>query len=148
VPSQRTLTEQDLRYWKLIESFLEVLLPIAAKNPMAPSFADPRRTLNHASYLSLFLFGLFNPVVQSMRQLCAVSELKKVQRTTGCGKVSLGSFSETQALLDPDWLKQVFERWVEQMPRQNRRDLGLQHLELIAQDGSLWTALPRMGWAE
>ena len=83
-----------------------------------------------------------------MRQLCAVSELEKVRRTTGCGKVSLGSFSETQAVLDPDLLKQVFEHLVEQMPRPSRPDPRLQHLELIAQDGSLWTALPRMAWAE
>ena len=51
-----------------------------------------------------------------MRQLCAITELEKVRQTTGAGKVSLGSFSETQAVLDPDLLKQVFERLVEQMP--------------------------------
>jgi len=148
VPDVRALTEQDLRHWKLIEDFQDVLGPIAAKNPLAPSFSDPRRTLGYASYLSLFLFGLFNPAVQSMRQLCAISELKKVQNTTGCGKVSLGSFSETQRLLEPDLLKQVFEQFVERVPRENPRDVRLQHLELIAQDGSLWAALPRMAWAE
>lgn len=148
MPDVRALTEQDLRHWKLIEDFLDVLRPVAAKSPMAPSFANPRRTLGYASYLSLFLFGLFNPVVQSMRQLCAISELQKVQKTTGCGKVSLGSFSETQRLLEPDLLKQVFEQLVERVPRENPRDGRLQHLELIAQDGSLWAALPRMAWAE
>jgi hypothetical protein len=96
----------------------------------------------------LFLFGLFNPVVESMRQLCAISELEKVQRTTGCGKVSLGSFSETQGVLDPDLLKQVFERLFEQMPKSGKPDPQLQHVELIAQDGSLWRALPRMAWAD
>jgi hypothetical protein len=104
--------------------------------------------LGYAPYLSLFLFGLFNPVVESMRQLCAISELDKVQRTTGCSKVSLGSFSETQRVLDPDLLKQVFETLVEQMPPSPAASPQLKHLEVILEDGSLWSALPRMAWAE
>jgi hypothetical protein len=148
MPDTGALTEQDLRHWKLIGRFLEVLEPLASKCQLHPTFEDPRRTLGYAPYLSLFLFGLFNPVVQSMRQLCAITELEKVRQTTGAGKVSLGSFSETQAVLDPDLLKQVFERLVEQMPAPPTADPRLQHLHLIAQDGSLWTALPRMAWAE
>ena len=142
------LNEQDLRHWKLIGRFLEVLEPLASKCQFHPTFQDPRRTLDYASYLSLFLFGLFNPVVHSMRQLCAITELKKVRQTTGCRKVSLGSVSEAQAVLDPDLLKQVFEQLAEQMPAPPTADPRLQHLQLIAQDGSLWTALPRMAWAE
>jgi hypothetical protein len=142
------LTGQQLQHWKLLERFQEVLAPIAAKNSLAPTFADPRRTLGYAPYLSLFLFGLFNPAIQTMRQLCALTELKKVQQTTGCGKVSLGSFSEIQAVLDPDLLKQVFEELVQQMPQKATTDPRLRHLDLIAQDGSLWSALPRMAWAQ
>lgn len=148
MPDARPLTEQDLQHWKLIERFQQALAPVAAKSRLAPTFADPRRTLGYSAYLWLFLFGLFNPAVQTMRQLCALSELEKVRRATGCGKVSLGSFSETQAVLEPDLLKQVFERLVQQMPAKATADPRLGHLELIAQDGSLWTALPRMAWAE
>jgi hypothetical protein len=60
----------------------------------------------------------------------------------------LGSFSETQAVLDPDLLKQVFEQLVEKMPRSGNADSRLEHLDLLVQDGSLWSALPRMAWAE
>jgi len=148
VRNERKLTAEDLRHWHLLKRFVEVLEPVAAKQSLHPTFADPRRTLGYASYLSLFLFGLFNPVVDSMRQLCSVSELDKVQRTTGCGKVSLGSFSETQQVLDPDLLKQVFESLVEQMPPSAAAPPQLQHLEVIVEDGSLWSALPRMAWAE
>jgi hypothetical protein len=133
------LTGRELQHWKLLERFEEVL---------APTFADPRRTLGYAPYLSLFLFGLFNPAVQTMRQLCSLTELKKVQRATGCGKVSLGSFSEIQAVLDPDLLKQVFEELVQQMPQKATADPRLRHLNLMAQDGSLWSAWPRMAWAQ
>jgi len=121
---------------------------VAAPSALHPTFADPRRTLGYASYLSLFLFGLFNPVVQTMRQLCAVSDLKKVQAVTGAKRVSLGSFSEAQAVLEPDLLKQVFQQLVQQMPGCLRADPQLVSLKIIAQDGSLWRALPRMRWAE
>ncbi len=146
--SERKLTAEDLRHWRLLERFVGVLEPVAAKHSLHPTFSDPRRTLGYAPYLSLFLFGLFNPVVESMRQLCAISELDRVQRSTGCGKVSLGSFSETQRVLDPDLLKQVFEGLVERMPPGAVAPPQLQHLEVILEDGSLWSALPRMAWAE
>ncbi len=146
--NERQLTAKDLHNWHLLEDFLKVLLVVAAKNRMHPTFADPRRELGYASYLCLFLFGLFNPVVKTMRQLCALTGLEKIQRTIGCGRVSLGSFSETQGVLDPDLLQQVFERLYERMPESGKADPRLRHLELIAQDGSLWSALPRMAWAE
>jgi hypothetical protein len=142
------LTEKDLSQWKLLDSFQEALAPVLKSARLHATFADPERELSCSGYLSLFLFGLFNPVVESMRGICAISSLKKVRKTTGCGKVSLGSFSEAQHVLDPDLLKQVFERLVEQAPGGAKRDPQLAHLELIAQDGSLWRALPRMAWAE
>src|SRR4030095_7907352 len=97
----------------MIEHFQSALAPVVAKAQLHPTFSDPRRELGYASYLSLFLFGLFNPAVESMRALCAISGLEKVQKQVGCRKVSLGSFSETQGVLDPDLLKQVFENLVE-----------------------------------
>lgn len=148
VRKRRKLTEKDLKNWSLLGEFSKALAGVASKQKMHETFGDPRRTLGYGNYLSLFLFGLFNPVVQSMRQLCAITELNKVQRTVGCEQVSLGSFSETQAVLDPDLLKQVFEKLVERMPVSSAADPELQHLVLIAQDGSLWKALPRMAWAE
>src|SRR5947207_15496462 len=96
----------------MIEHFQEALAPVVAKAQLHPTFSDPRRELSYASYLSLFLFGLFNPVVESMRCLCAISGLEKVQKQLGCPKVSLGSFSETQGVLDPDLLKRSEERRV------------------------------------
>jgi hypothetical protein len=150
VPSQRELTVEDLRNWKLLERFLEVLLRLAPKHRhrLHPTFSDPRRKLGYVSYLSLFLFGIFNSAVLTMRQLCALSELEKVRQVLGIGKVSLGSFSAAQWVIDPDLLKHVFEHLVEQLPRSGKADPRLAHLHLIAQDGSLWSALPRMVWAE
>jgi hypothetical protein len=148
VPSECKLTAKDLRNWNLLKAFTAALHEVAAKHQFHPTFADPRRTFSYASYLSLFLFGLFNPAVKSMRQLCAITELERVRKTTGSPKVSLGSFSAAQAVIDPDVLKQVFEKMIEQAPLSPKADPQLQHLELIAQDGSLWSALPRMSWAD
>ena len=146
--SPEQLTEKELTNWKLLEGFQKALARVIKSTRLHPSFSDPQRLLTCSSYLSLFLFGLFNPVVKSMRALCAITHLKKVRETVGCPKVSLGSFSEVQHLLDPDLLKQVFERLVERVQPGAKHDARLAHLELIAQDGSLWSALPRMAWAE
>jgi hypothetical protein len=132
----------------MIECFQAELAAVTSKAKLHPTFAQPSRKLDYQSYLSLFLLGLFNPVVESMRSLCAVSGLSKVQQQLSCPKVSLGSFSEAQSVLDPDLLKQVFERLVQKSALSSKADPRLMHLELIAQDGSLWSALPRMAWAE
>jgi len=132
----------------MIESFQMELASVVSKAKLHPTFDEPGRKLGYQSYLSLFLLGLFNPVVESMRSLCALSRLSKVQQQLGCPKVSLASFSEAQNVLDPDLLKQVFERLVQKTGLSPKADPRLMHLELIAQDGSLWSALPRMAWAE
>jgi len=143
------LSAKELHNWKLVQRFQEALAEVVAKAKPHPTFSDPRRTLGLAPYLSLFLLGMFNAVIESMRGLCAASELEKVQQETGCSKVSLGSFSETQGVIDPDLLKQVFESLAaEQIKSGDNSDPRLAHLELIAQDGTLWRALPRMFWAE
>ncbi len=144
----RKLTEKELSNWKLLSAFEEALEQVMAKATVHPSLNHPGRQLTCQSYLSLQLFGWFNPVVKSMRALCGASQLPKVQKTIGGGAVSLGSFSELQHLIDPDVLKHALEHLVERMPGTLARDPQLAHLELIAQDGSLWRALPRMRWAD
>jgi hypothetical protein len=142
------LGEKDLHHWRVLEDFQEVLAQVSAQAKLPPTLADPRRKLDGAAYLSLFLFGLFNPVVESMRGLCSISRLPKVQQAIGGPKVSLGSFSEMQAVLEPALLEQVFRRLCERAPARAGEDPRLARLNLVIQDGSLWRALPRMAWAE
>lgn len=131
-----------------MEEFFDVLGRIAPQHPAHPTFSDPKRRLGQAQYLGLFLFGVFNSAVGTMRQLCAVTGLEKVRKTVGCAEVSLASFSAAQHVIDPDVLKHVFEELSERLPVEAQADPRLRHLELLAQDGSLWSALPRMAWAE
>jgi hypothetical protein len=98
--------------------------------------------------LSLLLFGLFNPVVDSMRGLCAASELGRVQQEICSHRVSLGSFSEAQAVVEPALLQRVFgELAAEQSAMRGDRRLAPYRDELLVIDGTLWRALPRMAWA-
>jgi hypothetical protein len=94
------------------------------------------------------LFGLFNPVVDSMRGLCSVSRLKRVQKEVSGRRVSLGSFSEAQSVFDPEILRQVFL----DLSGEIQSHWGDARLKPLAErlklvDGSLLPALPRMHWA-
>lgn len=141
-----TPSESDLRSWRFIESFQGVLQDVLKDRPVPPSFADPKRLLGISSYLSLFLFGLFNPCVRTLRALCQSSHLRRVQEEVCERPVSLGSFSEAQHLLDPGLLEEVFGQLSQAVPSRPQ-DARLGQWEWLARDGSLFRALPRMDWA-
>jgi hypothetical protein len=142
------LSEADLHNWQVLEVFQGAIEEVFGKATLHPSLQDPSRQLTYGSYLSLFLFGLSNPVVESMRGLCSISQLPRVQREV-CGRgVSLGSFSEMQGLLEPQLLQEVLAHLWTQVRTQAPRDARLGALNVVIQDGSLWRALPRMAWAD
>jgi hypothetical protein len=140
------LTERDLHHWRLMEEFTATLDEVFGAHPPGRSFSDPRRLLELRDYLKLYLFGLFNPVVRSMRGLCRASHLERVQREVCQRAVSLGSFSEAQHVLDGGLLERVFAELTTQLPSLPR-DARLGQWQWLARDGSLFAALPRMAWA-
>ena len=149
--SKRQISEAELSRWRLIKQFEERLERAAAAGKEPHTFSDPRRKLGQKDYLSLLLFGLFNPVVDSMRGLCAASRLQRVQEEICSAPVSLGSFSEAQAVVDPALLQGVFaelaaEWQSENFPHKDKR-LEAYRAQLMVVDGTLWRALPRMAWA-
>ena len=97
----------------------------------------------------MILFTLLNPVVETMRGLCAASKLEEYQRRTGLPAVSLGSFSEAQGIFDPELLSAVLRELMKDVvgdpPESLARAMRGRNLEAI--DSSLWEVLPRMGWA-
>lgn len=148
-PQTQLLREADLHRWRLVADFRqrlhEILGPVQGGHP---SWDDPERRLLYADYLSLFLFGLLNPVVRTMRALCAASRLQRVQQEICTRSVSLGSFSEAQHLLDPAFLEQVFTGLAAEVhPREPAPASGRLRHEWLAHDATLWRALPRMSWA-
>ena len=58
-------------------------------------------------YCALILLFMFSPVVDSLRSIQQVSELRKVQRLLGCGRASLGSLSESVRVFDPELLQDI-----------------------------------------
>ena len=143
------IDEKKLSSWKLLDDFRRRLanaqpdVPAHEKRP-----GGPERLLLEEDYFSLMLFGLFNPVLDSMRGLCAASHLKRVQEAVCSRPVSLGSFSEAQGVFDPELLKQVFLELAGEIPT-SWGDARLAHLadKLKLVDGTLLPALPRMHWA-
>jgi hypothetical protein len=143
---QPPLRQGELGRWRLIADLQERLEQIGREHGVGASFADRRRRLQLGHYLGLFLFGLLNPAVRTMRGLCAASHLPRLQAEV-CGRpVSLGSFSEAQAVVEPRLLERVFEELAEEISR--RENLVSERAKKwLIQDSTLWEALPRMRWA-
>jgi hypothetical protein len=149
------LSADQLRHWSLLDDFraaLDHVTPCPRKVNVA---GGPERLLTEVDYLSAFLFAQFNPVIDSMRGLCAASELEAVQQRVCSRAISLASFSEAQAVFGFQRLEQVFERLVRENLRRSalgpdsgdsRRRKQARQLELI--DSSVFRALPRMHWAQ
>ena len=136
----------------MIADFQQRLKVACAGKGVKGSFADGRRKLSMESYLSLFLFGLLNPVVRTMRGLCEASDLERMGRDVCDRPVSLGSFSEAQAVVDPELLKAVFEDLASEVNASNSRGhegkfahAQAMHWQIV--DSTLWEVLPRMRWA-
>jgi hypothetical protein len=148
--AKEKIDEKKLRSWKLLDDFRRRLARIRAEMP-PPSEkrpGGPERLLLEEDYFSLMLFGMLNPVLDTMRGLCAASHLERVQNEVCNRKVSLGSFSEAQGVFDPELLKGVFLDLVGEN-QTSWGDARLSHLadKLKLVDGTLLPALPRMHWA-
>ena len=147
VPEFPPIKEAALREWRLRESFGARVGELAAERGVAASWSDPRRHLLYGQDLSLFLFGLVNPVRRTVRARSAASRLGRVPREVCGQRVSLGSFSEAQSLVDPAFLEALFGRLAGEVhgpPPQDPREAAL---DWLAQDSSLGRALPRREWA-
>jgi len=147
--SKKEIDPKVLSNWKLLKNFRTRLAKVAAnRHDSSARLNDPKRKLLQEDYFSLMLFGMLSPVLDSMRGICAASQLGKVQKDVSRHAVSLGSFSEAQAVVDPEVLKNVFLN----LASESSTAWGDPRLAPLADklkliDGSLLPALPRMHWA-
>lgn len=112
--------------------------------------AHANRILHYDQYLSLLLLYFFNPVVTSLRGVQFASQLVRVQKHLGVKRSSLGSLSEAAQVFDPDLARTVFETLAAQACAADapRRPAGVpEALSIVAADGTLLEALPKMLWA-
>jgi hypothetical protein len=145
---QQPIHQDDLQGWKIIADFKDRLAQAFKCRPQSsPTWDHSNRLLSYDTYLSLFLVALLNPVVRTMRGICAASHLERLQREV-CGRpVSPGSFSETQHLLDTDLLAKVFDDLASQVIGSDSAAIPrCASRPWLIQDGSLFEALPRMYW--
>ena len=142
--AKEKIDEKKLNSWKLLDDFRRRLAKVQAAVPTIEKRpGGPERLLLEKDYFSLMLFGMFNPILDSMRGLCAASHLQRVQDEVCSRPVSLGSFSEAQSVFDPELLKQVFLELAGEIPT-TWGDPRLAHLadKLKLVDGTLLPALP------
>jgi hypothetical protein len=140
------ISEKDLGHWKMMQVFRQRLETVFGEPASGSSWADPKRQLGAVDYLSLFLFGLLNPVTQTLRGISAASLLPRVQQEVCSRAVPRASFSDAQHILDAALLEKVLLELSEQIPREPTDD-RLGQWQWLARDGSLFRALPRMAWA-
>lgn len=103
------------------------------------------RQLFFDDYVKLTLLYTWNPAIQSMRDLQEAVGLPNVAKALGVKRFSLGSFSESVRLFDPERLKPVIAELARDLPAQPQdpRLAQLKHA-LTLVDGTVLTALTRL----
>jgi hypothetical protein len=140
----------ELKNWSLLGEFRSVLDKIDPTPARPRPKGGPERLLTEEDYLCSVLFAMFNPVIDSMRGLCACSHLDRVQEEVCSRPVSLASFSEAQHVFGSARLEKVFAQLVAEQPR--RRASAAKGLapppKLSLVDSSVFPAVTRMAWAQ
>lgn len=136
---------QGFKYFELISDLLERLRPVGTERDRAGN-----RELFFDQYATLMILFFFNPTVTTMRGLQQFTTLEKVQRMCGVKPTALGSLSEAARVFDPHALEPIIAELAAQAKRIPNGMPGAREAALaglIAVDGSLLKALPRMAWA-
>ena len=145
------LTQAQLGGWKLLERFIALLDEHGSRIAPEPRETHGLRELDRRTYFGLFLFGLFNPVVNSMRSLCAATRLERVAGMLGRdGPVAISGFSAAQSVFSPEILKPVMQALLAESLARQPQGLKLGRItpELIhIFDSSVWKVVSRMKWA-
>jgi len=138
----KEIKEQDIQKLSILRSFKPLLQKLHGH---ADCF---NRTLHYDQYVSLMLLYFFNPVLTALRSIQQASKLKNVQSKLGIKRTSLGSLSAASRIFDPELLTPVISKLAGQVGSLHL-DKRLQDLDLtvVAVDGTLLKALPKMVWA-
>jgi Transposase DDE domain len=140
---------QGFKYVRLVGRLLQALHPAGVERDRAGN-----RQLFYDHYATLLLLYFFTPTVTRLRGLHQLTTLAYIQRRWGVQRTALGSLSEAatvfEAALLQDGISELALRAWTRAPHGNpallKGDLALLR-DLVAIDGRLLPALPRMGWA-
>jgi len=128
-------SERDLSGFK----YLDRLVPMFERLHEVGCSRDRagNRRLHYDQYCLLVLLAMFNPIVRSLRAIQQASALRKVQKTLGCPRTSLGALSEAIDVFDPERLEGIIGELLKDAPR--TRSIGGDAVPqvLTAVDGSV-----------
>ena len=146
----KNINESELKNWRLLKEFRKLFDGILKDRPRSKSEDDPRRQLHFLDYATSILFVFCNPVINSMRGLCAASRLEKVKKYATTGHLSLGSFSEAQHIFDAGALQELVRKLAGKIApdKLKKKDILPAVKDLVAVDGSLFQTLSRVFWAD
>ena len=143
---EKVIRERDVQGVK----YLDRVLPLLKRLHGAGCERDKagNRDLHMDQYCALILLFMFSPVVDSLRSIQRVSELRKVQRLLGCGRASLGSLSESVRVFDSELLQDIIsELAVDLQPHARDPRLAELRQTITLVDGTLLPALTRVAEA-
>jgi hypothetical protein len=101
------------------------------------------RRLHFDEYVTLVLLALTNPLIDSVRALQQAGALEKIAEQLGVKRFSLGSFSESVRVFDPEKLREIIVRLAGEMRPVNADPRLGTHLgqALIMADGTVLDAI-------
>ncbi len=101
------------------------------------------RELHFDEYVTLVLLCLTNPLIDSVRSLQHASELEKITEQLGVKRFSLGSFSESVRVFDPEKLREIITQLAGEMNPVNADPRLKTHLDqaLVMADGTVLDAI-------
>jgi hypothetical protein len=136
---------KDLQGFK----YFEMVQPLLARlhNDGTASDKAGNREFFYDQYVALLLLYFFNPILTSFNGLRQASELNKVQKVLGCGRVSAGSLSEAQGVFNPALLEGIIAELAERVAPVTPPKEWAALKDLVAVDGSLLPCCSRMAWA-
>jgi hypothetical protein len=135
----------DLQGFKYFEMVHPLLARLHADGTTRDKASN--RQLFFDQYAALLLLYFFNPILTSFNGLRQATELDKVQKVLGCGRVSAGSLSEAQAVFNPILLQGIITELADQVAPVTPPKEWAALKDLVAVDGSLLPCCSRMAWA-
>jgi len=141
-PKKDPIKEKDLQRFKLIHK----VIPLLEHFHLVRDHYN--RELHLDQYISLILFYFFNPILSSLRGIQQVSHLEKVKKMLGVKGTSLGCLSEASNVFDADLVAPLIKELAKKsIPLEKDPKLKSLQQALVAMDGTLLPALPKMLWA-
>jgi len=140
--SQSRINTDTLQGGKYLDNILPLLRRYQSVKP------HHNRKLHFDQYLALILMYFFNPVLTSLRGIQQASKIQKLQKKLGLNSTSLGALSEASTVFDAELLQPLMkELAAKALPLEKDPRLKKLQQHLVAVDGTLLSALPKMLWA-